>query len=74
MPNSEGVMRKLTMLMINRQIGMCPPSQFETVFLWVEHRDGRPVYSDAQIQLSAARPDWQVVWDPQHILWAEEKR
>jgi hypothetical protein len=64
--------RKLMVLKINRQIGMCPPSDWETVFIWVEHRDGRPVYSDAQSQLEAYRPDWCVVRDPEHILWAEE--
>ena len=65
-------MRKLTMLGIHRQIGLCPPSNFDTAFLWVEYRDGRPVYSDAQRQLSAQRPDWQVTYDRQTILWAEE--
>lgn len=64
--------RKLTMLAINREIGMCPPSNWETAFIWVEHRDGRPVYSDAQRQLRVARPDWCVVRDPEHTLWAEE--
>lgn len=58
--------------MIERQIGMCPPSDRETVFIWVEYKDGRPVYSDAQRQLGVFRLDWHVVRDPEHILWAEE--
>ena len=65
-------MKKLTMLTIHRQIGMCPPSDFQTVFLFVEYRGDHPVYSDARKQLEAHRPDYQVVRDPEHILWAEE--
>lgn len=64
--------RKLTVLRINRQTGLCPPADWETAFIWVEHRDGRPVYSDAQAQLAAARPCYCVERDAEHILWAEE--
>jgi hypothetical protein len=69
--------RKLTMLSIHRQCGLCPPGDRETVFLWVRCRDGRPLRSDAQSQLDAHRPPdgpfrWIVDWDPEHILWAEE--
>ena len=63
---------KLMMVTIHRQVGMCPPTNRETVFLWVEHRDGRPVYSDANRQLRASRPDAEVERDAEHILWAEE--
>ena len=65
-------MRKLTMLTINRQIGMCPPSHWEVAFLWVEYRGGKPVLSDAQKQLKAHRTNYRVWHDPEHILWAEE--
>ena len=71
------VERKLTMLSIHQECGLCPPSKWETVFMWVRYRDGRPIYRDAQDQLDAHRsPDgpwrWIVDWDPEHILWAKE--
>lgn len=71
------VERKLTMLSIHLECGMCPPSEWEVVFMPVRYRDGRPLYSDAQSQLNVYRPSswpfrWVVDWDPEHILWAEE--